>query len=164
MADDTTAGKNTQDTGASRDIHDGRVGDGTQSAGGNDEGEARQTGRRPRRRPTVTASQVKAGSDAVRSRIASVVRTIAIVCAVILGLAAILIALQDNVRSGNPIVQWLTNVSNVLAGPFGDVRDDTFGGGVFNLKSTPREALANWGLAAVVYLVAGRVLDRVIRP
>jgi hypothetical protein len=130
-----------------------------------DDGEA---GKKSRRRPRVSARQVahgaKVGSDAVRSRIASVVWIVAVVCAVILALAAVLIALQDNVKSGNPIVEWLTSVSNVIAGPFGDVEGNAFSGGVFNLDSTPKEALANWGVAAVLYLVAGRVLDRVIRP
>ena len=124
--------------------------------------------RRPRRRPRMSARQVahgaKVGSDAIRSRIASVVWIIAVLCAVVLALAAVLIALQDNVKAGNPIVEWLTNASNVIAGPFGDVRKNAFNGGIFNLSSTPKEALANWGVAAVLYLVAGRVLDRVIRP
>jgi hypothetical protein len=125
-------------------------------------------GTKSRRRPRVSVKQVahgaKVGSDAIRSRIASVVWIIAVVCAVTLALAAVLISLQDNVRSGNPIVEWLTNVSNMLAGPFGDVEGNTFSGGVFNLSSTPKEALANWGVAAVIYLVVGRVLDRIIRP
>jgi len=128
-----------------------------------DEGE---TTRKSRRR--VSAKQVahgaKVGSDAIRSRIASIVWIVAVVCAVILALAAILIALQDNVKSGNPIVEWLTGVSNVIAGPFGNVEGSAFSGGLFNLDSTPKEALANWGVAALVYLVVGRLLDRVIRP
>lgn len=122
----------------------------------------------PRRRPRVSARQVahgaKVGSDAIRSRIASIVWIVAVVCAVVLALAAVLIALQDNVKAGNPIVEWLTNASNVLAGPFGDVNRNAFNGGVFDLASTPKEALANWGVAAVVYLIVGRVLDRLIRP
>lgn len=133
-----------------------------------DEGDTGAKSSRPRRRPRVSARQVahgaKVGSDAIRSRIASVIWIVAVVCAVILALAAVLIALQDNVKSGNPIVEWLTSVSNVLAGPFGDVQGNAFSGGLFNLDSTPKEALANWGTAAVVYLLVGKVADRIIRP
>ena len=123
---------------------------------------------RPRRRPRVSARQVahgaKVGTDVIRSRIASVVWIVAVLCAVVLALAAVLIALQDNVKAGNPIVEWLTNASNVIAGPFGDVERNSFSGGVFNLSSTPKEALANWGVAAVLFLIVGRLADRIIRP
>jgi hypothetical protein len=123
---------------------------------------------RPRRRPRVSARQVahgaKVGTDVIRSRIASIVWIIAVLCAVVLAIAAVLIALQDNVKAGNPIVEWLTNASNVVAGPFGDVRGNKFEGGVFNLSSTPKEALANWATAAVLFLLAGKIADRVIRP
>jgi hypothetical protein len=36
----------------------------------------------------------------------------------------------------------------------------TFHGG----DAATKNALANWGLAAVAYLVVGRILERVIRP
>lgn len=151
MADETTSGKQSTPK-------DEPATDSTSSS----------TSRRPRRRPRVSAKQVahgaKVGSDAIRSRIASLVSIVAVICAVVLALAAVLIALQDNVKSGNPIVEWLTSSSNVLAGPFGDVRGNGFDGGIFNLDSTPKEALANWGLAAVIYLLVGRILDRIIRP
>jgi hypothetical protein len=133
------------------------------SAKGEDEG-----GKKTRRRPRVSAKQVahgaKVGTDAVRSRIASIVWIVAVACATILALAAVLIALQDNVKSGNPIVEFLTDMSNVIAGPFGEVSGNAFRGGIFNLDSTPKEALANWGVAAVIYLVIGRIADRIIRP
>jgi hypothetical protein len=124
--------------------------------------------KKSRRRPRVSARQVahgaKVGTDAIRSRIASIVWIVAVACAVVLALAAVLIALQDNVKSDNPIVEWLTSMSNVIAGPFGETSGSSFRGGIFNLDSTPKEVLANWGVAAVLYLVVGRIADRVIRP
>jgi hypothetical protein len=146
VADDTTPGKENTSTEA---------GLGSDS-------------RRTRRRPSVSARQVahgaKVGSDAVRNRIATIVRIAGLLGGILVALAALLIALQDNVRETNPIVEWLTGVGNALAGPFGEVRDGTFVGGVFNLKGTAKEVLTNWGVVAVLYLVAGRVAERIIRP
>ena len=125
-------------------------------------------GKKSRRRSRVSAKQVahgaKVGTDAIRNRVASLVWIVAVACAVVLALAAVLIALQDNVKSNNVIVEWLTTMSNVVAGPFGETSGNSFRGGIFNLDSTPKEALANWGVAAVIYLVLGRIADRIIRP
>jgi hypothetical protein len=125
-----------------------------------DESEAAPRSRRPRRRPPVSAKQVKAGSDAVRNRIASVIWIVAVVCAVILALAALLTAL-DQANQQNPVVQWLTDTAEVLAGPIGGQN-----GGIFDFgrSEEAKNALANWGVAALAYLVIGRVVDRIIRP
>lgn len=126
-----------------------------------DDGEA---GKKTRRRPRVSAKQVahgaKVGSDAVRSRIASVVWIIAVICAVILALAAILTAL-DQANEQNVVVQWLGDAADALAGPLAGPQGSP---GVFDFSTDARDALANWGLAALVYLIVGRVLDRIIRP
>jgi hypothetical protein len=149
LADDTTSGSETSSTGAST------------------------TGRqaRPRRRPSVSARQVahgaKVGSDAIRSRVASVVWIAFVVLAVIIALGALLIAL-DPVNERNTAVQWLTdsaqNIANLVV-PFGGPH-----GGVFDFakkSGSPdqvKNVLVNWGIAAVVYLVVGRIADRIIRP
>jgi hypothetical protein len=128
-----------------------------------DEGEAQAKSRRPRRRPTVSARQVKAGSDAVRSRVASVIWLIAVACAVILALGALLVAL--GAETDNPVVQWMRDTAGVLAGPAGGIQD-----GIFDFEKQNgnndgvKNALVNWGIAAIAYLVIGRVLDRIIRP
>jgi hypothetical protein len=120
--------------------------------------------KKSRRRPRVSARQVahgaKVGSDAIRSRIASVVWIVAVLFAVILALAAVLIAL-DSANEQNAVVEWLTNTAGVLAGPAGDET-----GGIFDFgrNEEAKNALANWGVAALFYLVLGRLLDRVIRP
>jgi hypothetical protein len=138
VTDDTTSGKQTE----------------------HEEGNAKK----PRRRPRVSARKVahgaKVGSDAIRSRIASVVWIIAVVFAVILALAAVLVAL-DPANEQNAVVEWLTNTASVLAGPAGDQN-----GGIFDFgrNEEAKNALANWGIAALFYLIVGRVLDRIIRP
>ena len=110
-----------------------------------------------RRRPSGRA--LKAGSDAVRSRVATVVWLAAVVCALFLAIGALLVALDANQR--NAVVQFVLHGADVLDGPFS--RDN----GVFTFAgkhAAVKDALVNWGIAAVVYLVAGRIVDRFIRP
>lgn len=109
---------------------------------------------RKRRRPT--GAKVKAGSDAVRSKIASVVWLIAVVCALFLAVGALLIALKANQQ--NTIVELVLDGARYLDGPFANIF--TFEGSNAEVK----DALVNWGIAAVVYLIIGKVLDRIIRP
>jgi hypothetical protein len=125
-----------------------------------DESEAAPRSRRPRRRPPVSAKQVKAGSDAVRNRIASVIWIVAVICAVILAFAALLTAL-DQANQQNSVVQWLTDTADVLAGPLAGPKGSP---GIFDFSTDAKDALANWGVAALAYLVIGRVVDRIIRP
>lgn len=110
-----------------------------------------------RRRPA--AAKVKAGSLAVRSKIASLVWLIAVVCALFLAVGALLIALNANEQ--NSIVQFVLDGADLLDGPFS--REN----GIFTFDGKDAEtksALVNWGLAAVVYLIIGKILDRIIRP
>lgn len=119
--------------------------------------------KKPRRRgpsAKTVARQAKAGTDAVRSRIASLVWIIAVVCAAILAIGALLVAL-DAVNESNPVVQWITDTAGTLAGPLGEL----FSFEKENSRTDQaKNALVNWGIAAVVYLLAGRILDRIIRP
>jgi hypothetical protein len=139
VADDTTPGKGTSST----------------------EGDLGNRSRRPRRRPAVSAKQVahgaKVGADAVRTRVASVVWIAAVVCGAVLAVAALLFAL--GAEKDNQVVQWVTNLAEILAGPAGGPHD-----GIFDFGGSAKNALANWGIAAAFYLIAGRVADRIIRP
>ncbi len=101
--------------------------------------------------------QVSAGVSAVRNRIASVVWLIAVLCAVILAIGALLAALSDNINESNPVVEFINETAGALDGPFGNIitfeaRDDR-----------TKDVLVNWGLAALAYLIVGRILDRLIR-
>ncbi len=107
----------------------------------------------------LAGSSLKAGSDAVRSRLAAVVWLVAVVCALVLAIGALLVALDANEK--NSIVQLVLQGADALDGPFS--RDN----GIFSFTGQDadvKNALVNWGIAAVVYLVIGRILDRVIRP
>jgi hypothetical protein len=108
------------------------------------------TARRDRR----TGRKVVAGANVVRSRIASLVWLVAVVCALFLAVGALMVALKMNQE--NAIVAFVIDGANKL--DFGEFKE--FTGKNANAKS----ALTNWGIAAVIYLLAGKILDRVIRP
>ena len=101
--------------------------------------------------------QVSAGVSTVRNRIASIVWLIAVLCAVILAIGALLAALSDNFNESNPVVEFINETAEALDGPFGNII--TFEG----RDDQTKEVLVNWGLAALAYLIVGRILDRLIR-
>ncbi|QWZ10416.1 hypothetical protein KRR39_03835 [Nocardioides panacis] len=98
--------------------------------------------------------KVVAGTNAIRARIASVVWLVAVVCALFLAVGALLVALKMN--QDNAIVAFVLDGAAKL--DFGSFKDFTGKG------AATKEALTNWGIAAVIYLVVGKVLDRIIRP
>ena len=126
--------------------------------------ETKAEGRADRRAKLAKSGKmVKAGSDAVRNRIASVVWLLAVLAAIILAAGALLIALDAN--QDNAIVEWVLDAAHAIDGPFWKVfefTEENARGQV--VTDETKEALVNWGLAAVAYLVVGRFLDRVIRP
>ena len=96
----------------------------------------------------------------IRARLAQVVWLLAVVCALFLAVGALCIALDAN--RDNPLVQFVLDVADAVdLGVFS--RDN----GIFKFDSgdaATKNALANWGLGAVAYLVLGRILERLIRP
>lgn len=123
-------------------------------------GDRKETKRADRKQSRKEAgAKVKAGADAIRNRIASVVWLIAVICALFLAVGALLIALKAN--QSNTVVQFILDGADTLDGPFS--RQDgifTFGGE----NGATKNALVNWGIAAVAYLIVGKILDRIIRP
>lgn len=97
----------------------------------------------------------------LRDTIARLVKLVFVVLAAILALGALLVVLQKNVSADNPIVKFVLDVADHIDGPLGR-KDGIF---VFHGKNGPKwDAVVNWGLAAIVYLVIGNVLHRVIAP
>jgi hypothetical protein len=101
-----------------------------------------------------TGSKVVAGANAVRSRIASLVWLVAVVCALFLAVGALMVALKMN--QDNAIVAFVIDGAKKL--DFGEFK--TFTG----KDAAVQSALTNWGIAAIIYLVVGKVADRIIRP
>jgi hypothetical protein len=111
-----------------------------------------------RERPTVSVSrsQVSAAVNGVRERLAAIVWIIAVVFASILAAGALLIALEAN--PNNDLVEQVIDWAGGLDGPFRDLF--TFDGD----NAVKKAALVNWGLAAVAWLVAGRIVSSLIQP
>ena len=77
--------------------------------------------------------------------------TVAVVLAIVIGI--VLVVLEAN--PSNDIVTFFTDVAEFLVGPFEDL---------FTLKDNKAETAVNWGLAAVVYLIIGRLIATLVAP
>ena len=105
----------------------------------------------------------------VRSMLASAVWLVAVLCALSLAVGALLVALQMN--RDNSIVKLVLDIANTLDfGVFKDFEPDPPNNPSkaerldAQQSAETKSVMVNWGLAAVIYLVVGKVLDRVIRP
>ncbi len=102
-----------------------------------------------------------ASQAAVRTQAARAVRIVFTVLAAILALGAILVVLRSNINEQNTIVKLITDVADAVSGPF-SLNDGIF---AFTGKNAvAKNALTNWGIAAIVYLLIGRVLSNAIAP
>jgi hypothetical protein len=102
----------------------------------------------------ATRDKLGSGAKNVRVKIASAVWLVAVVCALFLAVGALLVALKMN--PDNAIVAFILDVADML--DLGEFKE-------FDGKNAAvKAALTNWGIAAVIYLVIGKVLDRIIRP
>ena len=102
-----------------------------------------------------------ATQNAIRGNVARAVRIIFGVLAAILALGALLVVLRNNVNESNSVVKFITDVADTISGPFS--RDD----GIFDFtgkNAEAKNALLNWGIAAIVYLLIGRFLANAIAP
>jgi hypothetical protein len=112
-----------------------------------------EQGKTEGRRATRGDKQTSA-TRRVRTQIASVVWLVAVVCALFLAVGALLVALKMN--PDNAIVKFILDMADLL--DLGEFKE-------FEGKNAAvKAALTNWGIAAVIYLLIGKVLDRVIRP
>ena len=102
----------------------------------------------------MAGSKILAGTNALRSRVASVVWLVAAVCALFLAVGALTVALKMN--QDNSIVGFVVDGARRL--DLGEFKEFT------GKDAAVKGALTNWGIAAALYLLAGKVLDRVIRP
>ncbi len=111
-------------------------------------------------RPSARTRSV-AAINLLRTRIAQVVLIVFTLCALLLAIGALLVALRHNINSGNALVKAIEHFDDVIDGPFSRNK------GIFTFhgkNSVSKEALVNWGIAAIVYLLVGRILNRIIRP
>ena len=97
----------------------------------------------------------------VRVKAAKAVRIIFGVLAAILAIGAVLVVLHANINESNSLVKFIEDTAEAISGPF------SLDNGVFDFSGKNAEAknaLLNWGIAAIVYLLIGRVLANLIEP
>lgn len=92
-----------------------------------------------------------AGAAMARASLARAVTLVAALVAAILVLGILLVVLEAN-RS-NDLVRVVRDAARFLAGPFD---------GLFSLERNKVEVAVNWGIAAVVWFVLGRLIARLI--
>lgn len=100
------------------------------------------------------------GVDRVRRVLGQVVWLVFLLAALFLAVGALLVALGAN--EDNELVRFVLDGADLVdLGVFS--RDN----GVMKFtgdSADTKNALFNWGLGAVAWLVVGRILDRIIRP
>ena len=114
------------------------------------------------KRGAAAAAKAKAGTDFVRLRLAQLVWLACVLAALCLAVGALLISLGDSIDQQNDLVKFVLDVADNL--DFGVLGR---GDGVFDFdgeNADVKNALSNWGLAALVWLIGGRIVDRIIRP
>lgn len=99
-------------------------------------------------------TSVGSGLRRLRNLVASLIWLVAVLAAAVLALGALFTAL-DQTNQSNEIVRWVLERGHDLVGPFKDL---------FRLETAKNTLLVNWGIAALVYLIAGKILERFIRP
>jgi hypothetical protein len=96
----------------------------------------------------------------VRTRIAQVVWLLFVVAALFLAVGALCIALDFN--RDNALVAFVLDGAELFDL---DIFSRTDGIKQFSGEDAQtKNALLNWGIAAIAYLVVGRILERIIRP
>jgi hypothetical protein len=118
-----------------------------------------ETEQKPKR-GTAAAAKAKAGTEFVRLRIAQLIWLVCVLAALVLAGGALLVALDAN--KDNDLVRWVLDMAARLdLGVFdreNGIKDFT------GKNEDVKNALSNWGLAALVWLIGGRIVDRIIRP
>ena len=106
----------------------------------------------------------KIRNDEIRETMSKVLRVVFLFFAVVLALGAFLVAAHDNVSQTNGLVKFVLHVADAIDGPFS--RDNgifKFTGSNDEVNNT-KDAVVNWGIAALVYLAIGRYLQRLLAP
>ena len=107
-----------------------------------------------------TGARAKDAVDRGRARLAQLVWLVCVVCAILLAVGALLIALDA--RRENELVTFVLQAADAV-----DLGVFERNAGVFDFRGKDAEVknvLVNWGLGAVTWLLVGKILDHFIRP
>ena len=98
----------------------------------------------------------------VRNIVATVVWVLAVLAAVILAAGALVIVLDFNKSNG--VVSFFRDTADNI-NFLGELKSFEGGKSADSKQSAlVKTVLVNWGICAVVYLVVGKLLERIIRP
>lgn len=103
----------------------------------------------------------RVSQDAIRAKTARAIKIVFGVLATILALGAILVVLRHSINPHNSIVKLILQIADGVSGPFSRTN------GIFHFTgkgAVEKNALLNWGIAAIVYLLLGRVLSNLVAP
>ena len=98
------------------------------------------------------------GTARVRTLLAHALWVVCALCALVLAVGALLVAVEATNES-NQLVKLVLDLADAV-----DLGVFSRDGGVFEFDSATKNALVNWGLAAIVWLLIGRFLERIVRP
>ena len=98
---------------------------------------------------TATARRGVGGGFMLAARLVMLVTSIIVAVIVV----AILLRVLD-ANMGNSIVKGINDVGKALVGPFKDL---------FKITDPKVSIAVNWGLAALIYLIVGSLIARVLR-
>ena len=106
------------------------------------------------------SNRAAAAFERIRSTLAQVIWLLFVLAAMFLAVGALLIALKAN-RDNDLVTFILKGADRVDLGIFSRRNGiKQFSGDNADIKN----ALFNWGLGAVAWLVVGRIVDRIIKP
>ena len=107
------------------------------------------------------AKPAQVRNDEIRETMSKILRVVFLFFAVVLALGAFLIAARDNVSQTNEVVKFVKGFADAVDGPFS--RDN----GIFKFdgkNAETKDAVVNWGIAAIVYLAIGRYVQHLLAP
>jgi hypothetical protein len=126
------------------------------TAGGPDTAAGRgSTAERPGVRGAASgvASGVASGARRLRVALAAAITLVTglIAALIVIGIAFVVF----DANRDNSVVSWVHDAAKFFVGPFD---------GMFKPKNHHAEVALNWGIAALVYVLVGRLLARLISP
>jgi hypothetical protein len=99
----------------------------------------------------------------LRLNMAAIVKVTFTGLAVLLSLGALFVGAGDKIGDGNWLVKLVWHVCDWIDGPFSRF-DGVWTAPADNANAEKLDAVVNWGIAAVVYILIGNALQRILRP
>jgi hypothetical protein len=99
----------------------------------------------------------------LRLNMAAIVKVTFTGLAVLLSLGALLVGAGDKISDTNWFVKLVWHVCDWIDGPFSR-QDGIQFVGADNVNAEKINPVVNWGIAAILYILIGNALQRILRP